>query len=138
VIADYEVHKLKVLARLKHKVNHAMSNDKPLLCIGFQLPDFRLSDLSIYKKFTKPVYFSSSKFLGESNFSAHFQRGASFDAANFQGGVGENAKENRFKILDERLLEEKIKEEEHHTKDFNLGSIKAVYREVLEKITNTE
>ena len=28
VIADYEVHKLHVLARLKRKVNHAISNNQ--------------------------------------------------------------------------------------------------------------
>ena len=52
VIADYEVHKLQVLARLKHKVNHAISNNQPLFCIGFQLADLSLSDLSISKRFT--------------------------------------------------------------------------------------
>ena len=53
MIADYEVHKLQVLARLKHKVNHAISNNQPLFCIGFQLVDFSLSDLNISKRFTK-------------------------------------------------------------------------------------
>jgi hypothetical protein len=52
----YEEHKRKVLDRLKDKVNHAISNNKPLLCIGFQLPDFSLSDLGISKEFTKSVY----------------------------------------------------------------------------------
>ena len=39
---------------------------------------------------------------------------------------GEKAKEDdRFKIVDERLLEKEIKEKNGHTtKDFNLGSIK--------------
>ena len=44
-------------------------------------------------------------------------------------------KEERFKIVDERLLEEDIKENENHiTKKFNLnlGSIKAVYRGLRE------
>jgi hypothetical protein len=59
VIADYEVHKLHVLARLKHKVNHAISNNQPLFCIGFQLADFSLPDLGIIsKEFTIPVYIS--------------------------------------------------------------------------------
>jgi hypothetical protein len=39
---NYDEHKRKVLDRLKHKVNHAISNNEPLLCIGFQLPDFSL------------------------------------------------------------------------------------------------
>lgn len=61
MIADYEVHKLHVLARLKDKVNHAISNNQPLFCIGFQLADFSLSDLGIIsKEFTIPVYFSGS------------------------------------------------------------------------------
>ena len=44
-----------------------------------------------------------------------------------------NVKEDRFKIVDERLLEKKINEQDSHTtKDFNLGSIKAVYRSLRE------
>jgi hypothetical protein len=81
-----EEHKRKVLDRLKHKVNHAISNNELLLCIGFQLPDFSLSDLSIIsKKFTKPVYFSGSHFFGKAGFSgANFQQGAHFSEAHFQ------------------------------------------------------
>ena len=60
--ANYEEHKRKILDRLKNKVNHAISNDEPLLFIGFQLHNFRLSDLSIITEFTKPVYFSGSQF----------------------------------------------------------------------------
>ena len=56
---NYDEHKRKVLDRLKHKVNHAISNNEPLLCIGFQLHDFSLSDLGIIsKEFTKPVFIS--------------------------------------------------------------------------------
>jgi hypothetical protein len=58
-----EEHKRKVLDRLKDKVNDAISNKKPLFCIGFHLPDFSLSDLSISKEFTKSVYFSGSQFI---------------------------------------------------------------------------
>jgi hypothetical protein len=39
-----EEHKRVVLDRLKRKVKHAISNNEPLLCLGFQLPDFNLSD----------------------------------------------------------------------------------------------
>jgi hypothetical protein len=47
---------------------------------------------------------------------------------------GKKVKEDRFKIIDERLLEGKIKEKDGHTtnKNFNLGSIKAVYRSIRE------
>ena len=43
-------------------------------------------------------------------------------------------KEDRFRIVDERLLEEGINKDKdsHSTKDFNLGSIKAVYRNLRE------
>lgn len=44
---NYEEHKRKVQNRLKHRVNHAISNNEPLLCMGFQLPDFSLSDLDL-------------------------------------------------------------------------------------------
>jgi uncharacterized protein YjbI with pentapeptide repeats len=83
-----EEHKRKVLDRLKHKVNHAISNNEPLLCMDFLLPEFRLSDLNIRNEFTKPVYFSGSQFFGKADFSrANFQEGAFFDEANFQGNA---------------------------------------------------
>jgi len=195
---NYEEHKRNVLNRLKRKVNHAISNSEPLLCIGFQLPDFSLSDLSTSKEFTKPVYFSRAEFHGGASFiHANFQGEAEFSTAKFQGkadfynsefyrktyfsgdfnfetkfdyvlfegkekvifdienlsnvsfintditgvrfsdearwGTEKKVKEDRFKIIDERLLEEKIKEKDGHTtKDFNLGSIKAVYRSIRE------
>jgi hypothetical protein len=82
---NYEDHKRKVLERLKHKVNHAISNKETLLCIGFQLPDLSLSDLSVSKEFTIPVYFSSSQFFGKAYFhEANFQDLADFSLANFQ------------------------------------------------------
>ena len=85
---DNEEHKRRVLERLKHKVNHAISNNEPLLCIGFQLPDFSLSDLNDSKEFTKPVYFNGSQFFGKVDFSeSNFQIGAFFSGANFQGGA---------------------------------------------------
>jgi hypothetical protein len=72
---NYEEYKRKVRDRLKHKVNHAISNNEPLLCIGFQLPDFSLSDLGISKEFTKPVYFGESRFFGKGFFIVDkFQR----------------------------------------------------------------
>lgn len=42
---NYEEHKRNVLNRLKRKINRAISNNESLLYIGFQLPDFNLSDL---------------------------------------------------------------------------------------------
>jgi hypothetical protein len=75
----YEKHQRKVLDRLKQKVNHAISYSEPLLCIGFQLHGFSLSDRSIIKEFTKPVCFSASKFFGRADFSdANFQGRAYF------------------------------------------------------------
>jgi hypothetical protein len=81
-------HKRTVLNRLKRKVNHAISNNEPLFCIGFQLPDFSLSDLGVSKEYTMTVYFSGSQFFGEVYFSgAEFKGGASFSEANFQAQV---------------------------------------------------
>jgi uncharacterized protein YjbI with pentapeptide repeats len=77
---------MKVLDRLKHKINCAISKNEPLLCIGYQLHDFSLSDLSISKEFTKPVYFNHSQFFGPANFDdANFHSVASFANAHFQG-----------------------------------------------------
>ncbi len=76
---NYEENRRKVLDRLRHKVNHAISNNEPLFCIGFQLPDFSLSDLGIIsKEFTIPVYFGESRFFGKGFFIVDkFQRTAS-------------------------------------------------------------
>jgi hypothetical protein len=81
-----EEHKRIVLDRLKHNVNHAISNNEPLLCIGFQLPDFSLSDLGIIsKEFTIPVYFNGSQFFGKADFNhLNFKKEVNFDSANFQ------------------------------------------------------
>ena len=50
-----------------------------------------------------------------------------------QAGEERKLKKIDFKIRDERVLEEKIKEKDDHTiKHFNLGSIKAVYRNLRE------
>jgi hypothetical protein len=61
------------------------------------------------------------------------------DKARWGGGEkdkfwgGKKVKEDRFKIIDERLLEKNIKEKDGHTsKDFNIGSIKSVYRSLRE------
>jgi hypothetical protein len=83
---NYEEHKRKILDRLKHKVNHAISINEPLFCIGFQLPEFSLSDLGIIsKEFTIPVYFSDSQFFGKADFTGAKLQGITFDRANFQG-----------------------------------------------------
>jgi hypothetical protein len=108
-----EEHKRVVLDRLKRKVKHAISNNEPLLCLGFQLPDFNLSDFcpqndevdnnnnnddnftiseyieqedkSISNEFTKPVYFSGSQFFGKADFSrALLKGGVDFIEAKFQ------------------------------------------------------
>jgi uncharacterized protein YjbI with pentapeptide repeats len=239
---NHDEHKRTVLNRLKRKVNHAISNNEPLFCIGFQLHDFSLSDLrSISNEFSKPVYFSRSHFFGKADFykadfkgevhfdgakfqgeayffganfqeetsfygakfeeeasfyEADFRKGADFDYSEFYGkthfsgkfneetkfnyllfegkekvvfksedlsnvsfmntdltGVrfsdkarwgekkieyhkfwgGRKVKEDKFKIVDERRLEKKIKEKDGYTtNDFNLGSIKAVYRSLRE------
>jgi Pentapeptide repeats (9 copies) len=80
-----EEHKRKLLERLKDKVNDATSNHEPLLCIGFQLPDFSLSDLRISKDFTILVYFFRSQFFGKAYFSgANFQGKVDFSEATFK------------------------------------------------------
>lgn len=62
---NYEENKRKVLDGLKCKINNAFkygNKNKSLLCMGFQLPDLNLSDLSsTSKEFNKPVYFSGSQ-----------------------------------------------------------------------------
>jgi hypothetical protein len=81
-------HKKKVIEKLRHTVNDAISNNKALLCIGFQLPGFSFSDLDISKEFTKPVYFINSQFFGKADFSeANFKGKADFLGAKFEGEV---------------------------------------------------
>jgi len=78
----HEERQRKIEERLKPKVSGSI----PLLCIGFQLHNFSLSDLGIIsKEFTKPVYFSGSQFFGKAEFSeAKFHREAYFGDATFQ------------------------------------------------------
>jgi hypothetical protein len=110
-------------------------------------------------RFQGEASFSRSDFYNKTYFSGHFNGRTKFNYVLFEGkekvifdienlsnvsfmntditgvrfsdearwGGGEKAKEDRFKIVDERLLEEKFKE-----KYFNLGSIKAVYRNLRE------
>jgi hypothetical protein len=86
---NYEEHKRTVLDRLNHKVNHAISNNEPLLFIGFQLQDFNLLNLSNSKEFTKPIYFNGSRFFGNADFyRAKFEGGADFNGAKFQENAG--------------------------------------------------
>jgi hypothetical protein len=70
--------------------------------------------------------FSGSQFFGKSDFSR----------ANFQGEAsrgGRKVEYDKFKIVNDRLLEDKIEEgDDSTTNDSYLGSVKAVYREVLE------
>jgi hypothetical protein len=85
-MTNYENHKRKILERLEYKVNHAISNNKPLLCIGFQLHNFSLSDLSFSKEFTKPIHFSAANLQGGVLFNkANFQLRPDFNIANFEG-----------------------------------------------------
>jgi len=97
-----EEHKRAVLDRLKRKVNHAISNNEPLLCIGYQLPEFSLSDLGIIsKEFTKSVYFNNSQFFGKAEFSeAKFHRGAFFGDTIFEkhNSLTLNSMEKQFSV----------------------------------------
>jgi uncharacterized protein YjbI with pentapeptide repeats len=119
-------HKRKVLDRLKHKVNHAISNNEPLLCIGFQLQGFNLSDLSINKEFTKftmPIYFSGSTFFGEADFSAaNFQGEAHFSHAKFEG-EGEahfdNTKFKEVKFVGTKFIKSNFSRAEFIEADFS-------------------
>jgi hypothetical protein len=82
-----EEQKKKVLNRLKYKLNQSRRTiEEPLLCIGFRLPDFILSDLKISKEFGEPVYFSYCDFFGKADFAgANFQGEADFYASSFYG-----------------------------------------------------
>jgi hypothetical protein len=83
-----EDHKRNVLDKLKNKVYHSISDNDSLLCIGFQFPDFSLSDLldfGISKEFTKSVYFNRSQFFGKADFfRARFAGQADFKEARFE------------------------------------------------------
>ena len=78
----YDERKRTVLERLEYNVNQCISDGRTILCIGFYLPDFSLSD----KKFAKPVYFKSSQFLGQADFSRFtFLEKADFSEVVFKG-----------------------------------------------------
>jgi hypothetical protein len=52
---NYEEHKRKVIEKLRDKIN-TISNNEPLRCIGFHLPDFSLSDISIRRIYSTRVF----------------------------------------------------------------------------------
>jgi hypothetical protein len=62
---NYEEHKKRLVERLKDKVKDAMSNNLPLFCIGYYLPDLGLSDLGIDREYNESVYFSNCQFFGK-------------------------------------------------------------------------
>ena len=59
--------------RFKEKVNESISQNKPLECIGYYMPDIDFAELLDGRSFAQPVYFHNAKFY----------RGASFSEAKF-------------------------------------------------------
>jgi hypothetical protein len=59
-------HEQKVRDRLEAKVRNSIDQNKPLLCIGYHLPDITIKQAN----FTKPVYFSECKFQGLADFTS--------------------------------------------------------------------
>ena len=87
----WKEHKEEVRKKFMEKVEDAINNKKPLICIGYNLPEVDLSD----KKFEAPVYFTGAIFHEGANFSstkfssiadfygATFRKGADFSLAEF-------------------------------------------------------
>jgi hypothetical protein len=121
---------------------------------NFSLATFSGKSTFSRATFSAPAYFTSAKFFGEANFTTEFKDKASFNNMIFEDGnkilfetedlskvsfmntdismvrFSDRARwgeKDKFKTIDERKLEEKIKRD-GKTKEINLGSIKAVYR----------
>ncbi|GIU71525.1 MAG: hypothetical protein KatS3mg003_1004 [Candidatus Nitrosocaldaceae archaeon] len=68
-------------------VESAITDQKPLLCIGFNLPSFDFKPLKkkgLKIEFKKPVYFSSASFQAEADFNFASFQAADFSSASFQ------------------------------------------------------
>jgi hypothetical protein len=85
---NYEEHKKELLEKLKYEINQSISNNKPLFCIGFYLPDFTLSNLDISREFNSSVYFVSAQFHGHIDFTeATFKARATFYSCTFKAAA---------------------------------------------------
>jgi|GEM_PF-1349066 len=80
----WKEHKEEVRKKFMEKVEDAINNKKPLICIGYQLPKVDLSQ----KTFEAPVYFTKAIFHEEANFSgAIFSSDVYFNVTTFSSGA---------------------------------------------------
>jgi hypothetical protein len=94
--AEYEQEATK---RFEEKVLESISQNKPLNCFGYYLPDINFAKLLKEKTFAQPVYFDRATFYKDAFFygttfseqahfsSATFSKGADFHDAVFSGGA---------------------------------------------------
>ncbi|HKG88360.1 MAG TPA: pentapeptide repeat-containing protein [Nitrososphaeraceae archaeon] len=66
--------------RLKQKIEESTSQKKPLLCIGYHIPDIRIEN----RYFIAGIYFTKSTFHGKTVFNNTFFQNADFSDAEFQ------------------------------------------------------
>jgi uncharacterized protein YjbI with pentapeptide repeats len=90
----YAEHEREAAERFKEKVKESISKNKPLVCIGYYLPDINFVELLEGESFEveffpQRVYFSEATFYGEADFSkAKFSKEANFVGAIFSEKVG--------------------------------------------------
>jgi uncharacterized protein YjbI with pentapeptide repeats len=65
--------------KIMEKIHHSISNNRPLVCIGYHIPDIRVENC----QFTRPVYFSDAVFHGNLVFNNVFFQHCDFAGARF-------------------------------------------------------
>jgi hypothetical protein len=93
-----EERKRNIIKKLMMRVKESKENKKPLLCIGYHLPD-----VTIKETLTLPVYFTKCEFEGVADFSeSSFEAQADFTSAEFSREatlVQQNSLEKHISIM---------------------------------------
>jgi hypothetical protein len=85
-IDHYTEHEEEAAKRFEKKVLESISQNKPLECFGYYLPDIDFTKLLDGKSISQPVYFVETTFYKDANFSgAEFNGRANFFNAKFNG-----------------------------------------------------
>jgi uncharacterized protein YjbI with pentapeptide repeats len=80
----YTEHEQEAVRRFKEKVSESISENKPLKCIGYYLPEIHFAKLLKEKTFAQSVYFNKATFYEGANFrEVTFEREADFTTATF-------------------------------------------------------
>jgi uncharacterized protein YjbI with pentapeptide repeats len=94
----YTEHEQEAARRFEEKVSESISENKPLECFGYYLPEINFAELLMGRIFGQPVYFNETRFYRSADFSsttfsgeaalfgnALFSKDTNFQDATFSG-----------------------------------------------------